>query len=170
MAAMPVIYLMRHGIAEDHSASGRDEDRVLTRDGAEKMQRATVGLAWLDVKPDAIWSSPLRRALQTAELVRDAIAPGLELATEPRLRPEADVDAVLHRLQAASGVQALMLVGHEPTISALASALLTGSTSGARMPFKPGSALAIELTSFPPAGRGSLRWFLTPEQLRRLSA
>jgi phosphohistidine phosphatase len=170
MAAMPALYLVRHGIAEDRSASGRDEDRALTRDGTEKMQRATVGLASLDVKPDAIWSSPLRRAVQTAELVRDAIAPGLELLTEPRLRPEADVDAMLQGLQAASGVQALMLVGHEPTISALASALLTGSTSGARMPFKPGSALAIELTSVPPAGRGSLRWFLTQEQLRRLSA
>jgi phosphohistidine phosphatase len=168
MVAMPVIYLVRHGIAEDRSASGRDEDRVLTRDGAEKMQRAAAGLAWLDVKPDAIWSSPLRRALQTAEFVRDAIAPGLELVTEPRLRPEADVDAMLHRLQAASGVQALMLVGHEPSISALASALLTGTTSGARMPFKPGSTFAVELTSFPPTGRGSLRWFLTSEQLCQL--
>ena len=170
MADMPVIFLVRHGLAEDRSTSGRDEDRLLTRDGVEKMQRAAAGLAWLDVKPDAIWSSPLRRALQTAELVRDAIAPGIELATEPRLRPEADVDTMLHGLQASSGVQALMLVGHEPTISALASALLTGSTSGARMPFKPGSVLAIEFASFPPAGRGSLRWFMTPEQLRQLSA
>ena len=165
MGSMPVIYLLRHGIAEDRSASGRDADRMLTREGVEKMQRAAVGLASLDVKPDAIWSSPLTRAIQTAELVRDAVAPGLALVTEPRLRPEADIDDMLHELHAASGVQALIMVGHEPTISALASALLTGSTSGARVPFKPGSALAVELQ---PASHGSLRWFVTPEQLRRL--
>ena len=164
---MPLIYLVRHGIAEDRSTTGRDEDRGLTQAGADNLQRAAAGFVWLEVRPDAIWSSPLRRARQTAEILRDAIAPGLELAIEPALRPEADVEAMLQALQAMTGAQALMLVGHEPNVSALASALLTGVVSGARMPFKPGSALALEQT-FPPAGRGGLRWFVTPEQLRRL--
>ena len=167
MGTMPLIYLVRHGIAEDRSASGRDEDRALTQAGTDKMLRAAAGLQWLDVKPDAIWSSPLRRAQQTAELLRDAIAPGLELAIDPCLRPEADVDATLQRLRATAAVQALMLVGHEPNISALASALLTGSVGGARLPFKPGSVIALEQT-FPPASRGSLRWFVNSEQLHRL--
>ncbi len=169
MGAVPLIYLVRHGIAEDRSATGRDEDRELTQAGTDNMQRAAAGLAWLEIKPDAIWSSPLRRARQTAEILRDAIAPGLELAVEPALRSEADVDATLQRLQAAAAAQALMLVGHEPHISALASALLTGTVSGARVPFKPGSVLALEQT-LPPAGRGGLRWFITSEQLRRLGA
>lgn len=167
---MPLLYLVRHGIAEDRSATGRDEDRQLTPDGADKLQRAALGLASLEVRPDAIWSSPLRRARQTAELVRNALAPALERAMEePRLRPEADVDAMLDALKAASDLQALILVGHEPSISALGAALLTGSPNGARIPFKPGSVLAIELTSFLQPGRGTLRWFLTADQLRGLS-
>src|SRR5262245_40950790 len=117
---MPLIYLVRHGISEDRSASGRDEDRALTQVGTDNLQRAAARLAWLAVKPDAIWSSPLRRARQTAEILRDALAPGLELAMEPRLRSEADVDDTLQALQATAAAQALMLVGHEPHISALA--------------------------------------------------
>ena len=167
MGAMPLIYLVRHGIAEGRPAGGRDEDRALTQAGTANMQVAAAGLTWLAVKPDAIWSSPLLRARQTAEILRDALAPGLEIAIEARLRPEADVDAMLEGLQATAASQALMLVGHEPNISALASALLTGDVSGARVPFKPGSVIALDQT-LPPAGRGSLHWFLTPDQLRRL--
>jgi phosphohistidine phosphatase len=166
---MPLIYLVRHGIAEARPANGRDEDRALSHDGMQKMRRAAVGLSWLEVEPDLLWSSPLLRARQTAEIVRDTIAPALELATEPHLLPEADVDLVLQGLPRAAGASALMLVGHEPSISALASALLTGSATGARLPFKPGSVIAIELTGFEPAGRGSLRWFMTTEQMGRLS-
>lgn len=167
MAAVPLLYLVRHGIAEDRSATGRDEDRELTQAGTDDMQRAAAGLAWLEIEPDAIWSSPLRRARQTAEILRVAIAPHLELAVEPALRSEADVDDTLQSLRAAADVRALVLVGHEPNISALASALLTGTVSAARMPFKPGSVLALDQT-LPPASRGCLRWFMTSEQLRRL--
>ncbi|HKU41466.1 MAG TPA: phosphohistidine phosphatase SixA [Polyangiales bacterium] len=160
---MPLLYLVRHGIAEARSASGRDDDRGLAQDGVHEMQRAAAGLARLDMHVHAIWASPLLRARQTAEILRDALAPGLELAIQPGLRPEGDVDAVMQELQAASDVEARMLVGHEPSISALGSALLTGSTSGVRLPFKPGSVLAIERASA--AGRGTLRWFVTAEQL-----
>lgn len=169
MVVMPLVYLVRHGIAEDRSKSGRDEDRALTQVGTDNMQRAATGVAWLEVKPDAIWASPLRRARQTAEILRDAVAPGIELEIEAALRPEGDVDATLERLRAAPLAQTLMLVGHEPSISALASALLTGDVSRARVPFKTGSVLAVE-TTFPPGGHGTLRWFLTSEQLRRLGA
>lgn len=170
MRAMPLIYLVRHGIADDRSLTGRDEDRVLSQEGADKMRRATAGLASLKVELDAIASSPLRRAQQTAEIVRAALAPGLEFRLDPQLRPESDVELTLKQLQAAPGTRALMLVGHEPSISALAALLLTGSPHGARLPFKPGSVVAIELANFPPAGLGTLRWFMTPEQLACLSA
>src|SRR5688572_2250984 len=113
---MPLIYLVRHGIAEDYSSSGRDEDRALSQEGAEKVQRAAAGLAWLEVKPDVIVSSPLRRARQTAEIVRDSVAPALELTLDPQLRPGADVEVASPVLQAAVVARALMLVGHEPSI------------------------------------------------------
>jgi phosphohistidine phosphatase len=166
---MPLLYLVRHGIAEDDSVTGRDEDRALTQEGTNKVQRAAAGFAWLEVEPDAIWASPLRRARQTAEILRVAIAPELELRIQPQLRPETDVDDMRQELKAVAGARSVVLVGHEPSISALASALLTGSESGARLPFKPGSALALELNSIGSGHSASLRWFLTAEQLGRLS-
>lgn len=166
---MPLLYLVRHGISEERSATGRDEDRALTQDGTDKLQRAAAGLAWLDVEPDAIWASPLRRARQTAEILRLALAPELELQIQPRLRPESDVDDMLRALEAVVSARSVVLVGHEPSISALSSALLTGTESGAQVPFKPGSVIALELSSIGSDRSAILRWFLTCEQLGRLS-
>jgi phosphohistidine phosphatase len=165
---MPFIYLMRHGMAEDRSLSGRDEDRALSQEGTAKLQRAAAGLAWLEIKLDAIIASPLLRARQTAEILRDTLAPSFELSLDPQLRPEADVDATLQGLRSSAGARTL-IIGHEPSISALAAALLTGSAYGARLPFKPGSLAAIELDAIAPPERGSLRWFLTADKLGRLA-
>ena len=166
---MPTLYLVRHGIAEDRSSSGRDEDRSLSQEGTVKLQRAAAGLSALDIQLDTITASPLLRARQTATIMRDALAEGLEITIDPELRPEADIEAVAQRLQVGAGARSMMLVGHEPSISALAAALLTGSPHGARLPFKPGSVAAIELPNLPPVDRGTLRWFLTPDLLDRLA-
>ena len=64
-----LLYFFRHGIAEDQSKSGRDEDRVLTEEGREKVGKAARGLKGLGVEIDHIFSSPLPRALETAEIV-----------------------------------------------------------------------------------------------------
>jgi phosphohistidine phosphatase len=167
MRDVPILYLMRHGIAESHALGGRDEDRALTQEGIDKLRQSAAGLAWLEVQPDAMTSSPLLRARQTAEIIRDALAPGLELGRDPQLRPGAEVDAVAEGLRAITA-RAPMMVGHEPSISALAALLLSGSATGVRLPFKPGSIAAIELAPTPAAISGSLRWFATPEQLVRL--
>ena len=40
MMVIPMeIYLLRHGIAEDRSATGRDADRRLTEEGRAKLRR-----------------------------------------------------------------------------------------------------------------------------------
>ena len=160
------LYLIRHAIAEDHAASGRDEDRRLTREGAAKMQRAALGLRRLGVAPDAIWSSPLPRARETAEIVRDALASGLKVTTCAPLAPGGSSEAVIAGLKSASGVQQLVLVGHEPDLGELASHLLTGAPSAPALVFKKGAVAAIELGQLPPRSLGTLSWFLTPRQLR----
>ena len=98
------LYIMRHGPAEDFSPSGRDADRALTPSGRDRVRDVARALLEADEAPHVIFTSPLVRALQTAELVAttlgtppietsSALAPGgpakdlvLELARAGRKR------------------------------------------------------------------------------------
>ena len=72
-----LIYLVRHAIAEDRElrADLPDEERRLTDKGMRRMRRAVEGLAALEVEVDTIWTSPLRRAKETAELLAELRIP-----------------------------------------------------------------------------------------------
>lgn len=160
------IYLMRHGIAGPPPAGMGDPDRRLTPDGERKMHGIAIGLKRLGIVPDAVLSSPLRRAEETAALVAAVLAPDVAVEIHLRLAPghaPADVISGLHRYRAA---QHLLLVGHQPDLGQLASHLLTGSSGLLGLDFKKGGTAAIEVTSLPPRSAGALLWFLTPKQLR----
>jgi phosphohistidine phosphatase len=67
-----LIVLLRHGIAEDPAADVADDDRRLTRKGHRRMKVVARALARLIPNVDAIYSSPLVRAYETAEHVARA--------------------------------------------------------------------------------------------------
>jgi len=161
------IYLVRHAIAEDHSDSGRDADRRLTAHGAARMQRACAGLAKLGVAPDVVYTSPLVRARQTAEILCDGLGLPVRPQVLSKLAP-GDVRQVPAALRPAGDVGAVALVGHEPDLGQLA-ALLIGCPPGAgSIAFKKGGVAAIEVGALPPKAPGTLTWLLTPRQLRAL--
>jgi phosphohistidine phosphatase SixA len=60
----------------------------------------------------------------------------------------------------------VLVVGHEPGLSRLASLLLTGSIDGLGMKLKKGGLISIEMQGTPPHAKTTLRWMLTPRQLR----
>jgi phosphohistidine phosphatase len=162
------LYLVRHAIAEENAPTGRDADRRLTAEGTAKMQRAALGLKTLGVALDAVWSSPLRRAQQTAEVLCQELAPGLAVTTYPPLAPGHGSGAVLAGLRAARDVQSLALVGHEPDLGELALHLIAGSPVHGAIEFRKGSVAAFELAELPPRSPAKLLWLLTPKQLRAL--
>jgi phosphohistidine phosphatase len=162
------LYLLRHAIAEVHAPSGRDEDRRLTAEGAAKMRRAALGLSRLDVLPAGIWSSPLVRARETAQIVSSALEPNPPLTIYDLLAPGHPSAQVLAGLRPPRGSRSLMLVGHEPDLGQLASQLLTGSPSAAAFEFKKGAVMAFEVGALPPKAPATLLWFMTPKPLRRL--
>ena len=158
-----ICYLVRHGIAEARSPERADGERALTAEGIRKMRQAVAGLHRLDVKPGAIWSSPLCRAQETADL----LATGLEIKSSAicaALAPEGDQTALLAAMRTAPAP--LMLVGHQPDLGMLASRLLTGDADGVFLSFKKGGVACITWNGHEPAGHGQLEWFLTPAQLR----
>lgn len=161
-----VLYLVRHAIAEELATGRSDDDRRLTPEGIRKIRAVALGLKRLGVRPDAILSSPLRRAHETATLLAEVLAPDLAAELCPMLAPAGGPAAVLTGLRAHRRSRHLLLVGHQPDLGELASQLLTGSPARAPLPFKKGGVAAIEVASLPPRGVGTLQWFLTPKQLR----
>ena len=160
---------MRHGIAEDESASGADADRQLTDDGRRKVLEAARGLKEIGVKPEVVISSPLPRALDTAKLTASVLDRDLQVETVAALDIGYDAAAVAASLGAYVGASSILVVGHQPQLGELASLLLTGSHLLAPLPFKKGAVAAIDVESLPPRSAGVLAWFMAPKQLRALA-
>jgi phosphohistidine phosphatase len=130
------LYVMRHGPAEDTSKTGRDGDRALTTEGRDRTRAVARALSAEGEAPLTLVSSPLVRALQTAEIVaavtdlekrvRDAKdaggAPGaVEIRRE--MAPGGDALGLVLEL-ARSGRKRTMVVGHEPDLSMLVARLV----------------------------------------------
>ncbi|HXX67088.1 MAG TPA: phosphohistidine phosphatase SixA [Polyangiaceae bacterium] len=119
------LYVMRHGPAEDHAPGGRDEDRALTPAGRERVVAVAEKLFEIGEAPRSIITSPLVRAVQTAEIVAIATLSkhggGVEVRRE--MAPGGDVLSLARKLTAA-GRKRVMLVGHEPDLSTALRGLL----------------------------------------------
>lgn len=165
-----LVYLMRHGIAEDPSAGVDDAGRALTREGLRKTVRVVAGLKEIDVRPDLILSSPLRRAVDTAQIAAETLTPEAAVEIFPPLVSGGTAAAVVAGLRRYRGARALLLVGHQPDLGELASYLLTGSTTVVPLPFRKAGVAAITVDALPPETAGVLEWFLTPGQLKAIAA
>ncbi len=133
------------------------------------MHRVALGLKRLGIVPELILSSPLRRAEETAGILVPVLAPDLPIEIYPPLAPGNPIPEMINGLRAYRRAHHLILVGHEPGLGCLASQLLTGSPSTLHMAFKKGGAVAIEIAALPPRAAGTLRWFLSAKQLRRMA-
>lgn len=123
------LYVMRHGTAEDEAASGRDADRALTTSGRDRTRSVARALVTENEAPLTIVSSPLVRALQTAEIVasvtelekREGASGVVEVRRE--LAPGGDGLGLVAEM-VRSGRKRVMVVGHEPDLSTLVSSLI----------------------------------------------
>ena len=160
------LYVIRHAIAEERGTKWPDDGaRPLTEDGVHRMRKAAKGLVRLGVTIDVVLTSPLARAKQTADIVSKAFDTPPLVVVVDALVPGASYAAVLGDLHAHSRRARIALVGHEPGIGRIAARL-----AGSRRPFvfKKGAVCRIDVQSIPPAGTGTLRWFMTPSILREI--
>lgn len=117
-----ILYLMRHGAAEDRSPTGRDSDRSLTSAGRANVRRVALALRDAGSAPiEHLVASPLVRAQETAEIVRSILCPDLDIDTEDDLAP--DASAYELAVRTASRGRVAFLVGHQPNIEMVARAL-----------------------------------------------
>jgi phosphohistidine phosphatase len=158
--------LLRHGIAVERDEwKGADGDRPLTEKGKQRVREVAAGLSRLDVQPTLVWSSPLIRALETAKIVQRSLQVRAAVEVVEALVPDAPPDRLLSILHDLPPESCVLCVGHEPHLGLAAAVLLTGKPSQA-FPFKKAGACLIELSVPVKPGRGVLRWWLPPGQLR----
>ena len=164
------LYVIRHAIAQPIGSKNdfTDEKRKLTAQGRDLMREAARGLRQLGVQFDLILTSPLARAVETAEVTAEALGLDDKLIEQTlNLAPGASFTDLLVEIKRHNGVESIALVGHQPDLGALISTLVWGD-GRVSMPLKKGSTCCINVIETVPVVRGSLAWLLTPRQLRLL--
>ncbi len=154
--------LLRHGSAVG-SAPGGDRQRRLTPEGMRGLEALAEHLLGLGWRPDRAFSSPVRRAQDSAAIV-------MRGATEPRavevleaLEPDAEPSEVLDAL-AALGVTSghVLLVGHQPLLGRL-----VGHLTGAEKALSTGMLIRVSCPNGPDQGTGRIELTLAPGSLPR---
>lgn len=154
------VLLMRHGEAIDSRAASSDFDRWLTNAGRRTVTTVGEMLGRMDLHYDCIYTSPLVRAAQTAEILA-AMQPGFDgpvrvhraLSTE-----EGTTAQAVEPLEGAQDGDVIVMVGHMPKIGVLAAHL--GRLAHAPA-FSPASVCLLTVDE----GRGRVQWMLDPETL-----
>jgi len=166
------IYLLRHGIAVEPGTKGcrRDAERALTPEGLQKLLHTAAALKALEISLDLILSSPYVRARQTAELIASQLGLGRkQLCLTDHLQPGGSFRALVYEVgQIKTRPASLLLVGHEPDLSLIASHLVAGSAK-MRIELKKAGLIALDAPSLRP-GDAVLQFILTPRQMRLIAA
>jgi phosphohistidine phosphatase len=161
------IYIMRHGIATRRGSDGSldDSKRKLTDEGREKMQKIAMGLKRLGAEIDWIVTSPLVRAVETAQIVAESLDAKVPLDYCDGLRPGEAAEKLLSFLTKQPERRKVLLVGHEPDLTSLA-ARFVGAGPHANLVLKKGGCCLITFDHLPLKLQGQLVWWLTPRVLR----
>ncbi len=153
-------YFFRHAIAHDPDDKTPDEERELTEEGIARTKRAAQLLKSLGVEPDYIYSSPLKRAHQTANIIGRALGKEVELKNE--LAPGFGITS-LEVVTRDFNNEEILFVGHEPDFSSTINSL-----TGGRVIMKRGGLARVEIISRRPM-LGQLIWLIAPKVFEQLS-
>ena len=158
------IVFVRHATAEDGGPSLPDWDRALTPEGRAEAPLVSNALQALELQPDLVLSSPLVRAYQTAEIIAPVLGCTVMVADE--LQPGHGTLDNLQQVLARHTAGTVMLVGHEPDLSALAARLCNADERGILL--KKAGLIRVDIEGRIQAGRGRLVWLLTPRVMRAM--
>jgi phosphohistidine phosphatase len=157
------LVLLRHGIAEEKGEKP-DAERSLTPEGHARMKQIALGLERVFPKAQAIYSSPLLRAVQTALWVSKAYRSRIKVTNSDALAPDAGHQAFLAFIESIEE-RRIVLVGHEPSLTTNVLELV-GLREGAAIDLKKGGCYGVRLKG---DGGRALEWLLSPRVLRKLA-
>lgn len=157
------LYIIRHAIAVDEGTPEYEEDsqRPLTDKGKKKMRQIAKGLRALGADFDLILSSPYVRAKETAEILADVFKTRKDVEFSDNLIPMGDPDSLIAEINEKYSANSLVLVGHEPHLTALIS-LLVSDNAGVDMTLKKGGVCRLSADDLHHTRKATLEWLLTP--------
>ena len=159
------LYVVEHGIAVEGGEGVPDEWRPLTDKGRRRFQKTARAFGKLGRKLDLILTSPLVRAVQTAEILARETEPG-EVAVLAELDPKFDVDAVRNAIASRAGkAEAVAIVGHEPQLSSVLAAL--SGVSQAEIDLENGTIVRVDVSTLTDGASADPRWWLKPKGTRK---
>ncbi len=155
------LYFLRHGKAWSRDAwHGDDYLRPLTDAGEALVRAEGRAMKAMGLAPDVIVTSPMARARRTAEIVAEELGRSELLVEDQRLAHGFDARRLAEIVARHAGADSLMLVGHEPELSATVAEL----TGGGRLDFKKGGLARVDMKSSK-LEDGILACLLTPAQI-----
>jgi len=151
------LYLVQHAKAASKEA---DPQRPLTEEGLRDIRKVAEFIKPLNLSVDYLWHSGKTRAQQTAEILAEVIEVRKEMSAHDGLAPNDDVTPL--KKEVISKNQDVMIVGHLPFMSKLASLLLTGSESSGTVAFKNGGIVCLNYSD---DNQCQLDWMIIPALL-----
>jgi phosphohistidine phosphatase len=153
-----ILYFLRHGDAGEPRPEN-DDARELSPKGEAALRAAAPIWRTLKVHPDIVLSSPLPRALRSAELLIEGLGLNLHPTVDDRLKPGARWADLEDALGAHPKAERLALVGHDPDLSRAVELLTMGNLVGLRK----GGLACVEFKGTAEAGVGELAWLVDPD-------
>lgn len=161
-----IVYFLRHASAGQSVMDPQaDSRRPLDREGVEQCALIGRALAAAGVTPDEIISSPLQRAAQTASLTAKELGYQQEIQYSEVLAKETNFKGFLGLLREHAGRKAVMVVGHNPSLSQYLSLVMSGGAGDSGVELKKGAVAKVETGA---RGQGVLHWCLTPKLVRSI--
>ncbi|HST33472.1 MAG TPA: histidine phosphatase family protein [Solirubrobacteraceae bacterium] len=156
------LWVLRHAEAEPHGTRS-DSARRLTARGEQQSRAAGVALANLQASFEAVLFSPKTRARQTAELAAEAWPEDQRALLQEHAPLASGFDGAdaLRALSAIGADGRLLIVGHEPDLSATVADL-----TGARVDLKKGGLAVVRLEGV----GGELVVLMRPRELALIAA
>jgi phosphohistidine phosphatase len=151
---------MRHAEAVEESDILQDEWRYLTEKGRSAAEKISSSIARIGRKPRLTITSPLTRAVQTAEIAAGMACRKNVVVASSLLLPGADINELVTYLKSCGDAKRVMLVGHEPQLGSLVATLL-GSVDES-VSLKKGACVALELDPEKEDKPAAFLWYLTP--------
>jgi phosphohistidine phosphatase len=159
------LFILRHGKAEKSSDGIPDAARALTRDGKEEVKKVAKWLKRNKIGFDAIASSPLKRARETAKIVASVLDQKDRLVVWDELAPGGDLDTVCYHASGYGENASVIVIGHEPGLSMLISKI-TGDTREGTFGLAKAGLAKIRNFSYTRRPSGNIQWLLTPKSMK----
>jgi phosphohistidine phosphatase len=156
------LVLVRHAAAVERTSEISDGTRYLTPEGRVFFRKTARTMLKNGIEPGLILTSPLLRAVQTADILVEALSYCGPYVVKEELTPGFDMHALEILINDYRSVDELVIVGHEPDLSNIINSLIP-HTGGFN--FKKGTAVKLKIDPTDMRSSSTFKWLATGKKL-----